>query len=50
MYAWMQVCVCHANLAERSEPTPHSFHIPYEVESEIVLILASMAMHSPATM
>ena len=48
MYSWLQVCACHGKPADRSQLYPDLPRVPCEVESEVVLILASMAMHTPA--
>jgi len=49
MYAWMQVCACHCKPAEPPQPCPGLPRLPCEAGSELVLILASMAMHAPVS-
>jgi hypothetical protein len=44
MYSWMRICANEAQPPAAAEPLPRA---PHEIESEVVLILASMAMHSP---
>jgi hypothetical protein len=50
MYSWMQICANHAQAPtpEPSLPRTTQQAAAHEIESEIVRILASMAIHSSA--
>ena len=49
MSAWMQVCAAHLKPLDIPQASCDPCNLPRQVENDIVLILASMAMHTPVT-